>query len=301
MHRSKFAGFVASPVLSFLLIAAAAHAQSTKQTTSNPIEAADSCQPEPGVASPCLLPADQATDIAALEAPAYSSSNPQETPAATQDTTQNPPPAPTEEQRAELARQAQARVRARRQQRIAAIVQDTYSHKYEIFGGSGFLRLRPGPYLQNVSVFGFDAGVTRYLNNKLGITADGRGYFGNAYVGDLNSGLNFFEPSVSSYSISAGPQYRVYMRQKWSVSALGMAGVARDVFYGNSQGLPGTLLGFYPNEWRLTATVGAPIDYNLGPGLSVRVTPNYYLTNWGGQIQNSRGFTGGINYRFGRR
>jgi hypothetical protein len=278
MFRSKFAGVFVCPAVSFLLIAATAHAQSTVDSN---VQVATTAFSDAAISSSA-----QAQDAA---------------PQAAQENSQNPPPAPTEAQRAELARQAQARVRARRQQRIDAIIQDTYSHKYEVFGGVGFLRLRPGPNLQNVSLFGFDAGFTQYLNNKLGITADGRGYFGSAYVGNLNSGLNFFEPSVSSYSISAGPQYRFYLRQKWSVSGVAMAGVARDVFYGNSQGLPGTLVGLYPNEWRLTATIGAPIDYNLGPGLSVRVTPNYYLTNWGGQFQNSRGFTAGINYRFGRR
>jgi hypothetical protein len=291
MHRSKFAGAFAVPVFSFLMFAATVRAQSNSypsQSVASTSSAIDA-------------------DTAALGAPAFSSSAQDQAPAAqettpaAQDNSQNPPPAPTEAQRAELARQAQARVRARRQQRIAAIVQDTYSHKYEIFGGVGYLRLRPGADLQKVSMFGFDAGVTRYLNNNLGITVDGRGYYGNAYVGNLNSGINFFEPSVSSYSISGGPQYRFYMRQKWSVSGVAMVGGARDVFYGNSQGLPGTLLGLYPNQWRLTATVGAPIDYNLGPGLAFRVTPNYYLTNWGGQIQNNLGFTGGINYRFGRR
>jgi hypothetical protein len=296
MHRSKFTGRLWFPVISFLLsVALAPDAARAQSASNNPESTATNCHPERSVAESKDVRSDcPATILASLDPPTYSFSD-------TQDASQNPPPAPTEAQRAELARQAQARVRARRQQRIAAIVQDTYSHKYEIYGGVGFLRLRPGPYLQNVSEFGFDAGVTRYFTNKLGVTADGRGYFGSAYVGDLDTGLNFFEPSVSNYSVSAGPQYRVYMRQKWSVSAVAMAGVARDVFYGNSQGLPGTLVGLYPNEWRLTATVGAPIDYNLGPGLAIRVTPNYYLTNWGGQIQNNRGFTGGINYRFGRR
>jgi hypothetical protein len=283
MHRSKFAGLFVFPVFSLLFAAIPGRAQTTPNTS---FQTPD--------------PASGGASIAALSDPGISSSAPQAQDS-TQDTSQNPPPAPTEAQRAELARQAQARVRARRQQRIAAIVQDTYSHKYEVYGGTAFLRLRPGPYLQNVSEFGFDAGVTRYFTNKLGVTADGRGYFGSAYVGDLNNGLNFFEPSVSNYSVSAGPQYRFYMRQKWSVSGVAMAGVARDVFYGNSQGLPGTLVGLYPNEWRLTATVGVPIDYNLGPGLAIRITPNYYLTNFGSQIQNNRGFTAGINYRFGRR
>jgi len=299
MQRSHYAGLIAIPAISLFLLTSPAWAQNTSSSDQ---------------------PVNMAT-LADAPAPAYSSSaqDAADTVAAPQNNAQNPPPAPTEEQRAELARQAQERVRARRAQRIAAVVQDTYGHKYEIYGGAAFLRLRPGSALQNVSETGFDAGITRYLTNKIGVTLDGRGYYGNAYVGNLapytgqvapcggtnepacQPGIPIYEPSVSNYSFSAGPQYRFYMHQKWGLSAIALAGVTRNIFYANSQSVPGTLVNLYPDAWRLTATIGVPVDYNLGPGLSVRITPNYYLTNWGGQIQNNRGFTGGINYRFGRR
>ncbi len=289
MHRSKFTGLLAFPVFSFLMLTAAARGQNSQNY-------------------PDAAAVPTAMQLAALESPAllgYSSSDQtgqaDTAPAAAQDSSQNPPPAPTEAQRAQLARQAQDRVRARRAQRIQAIVQDTYSHKYEVFGGYTFIRLRPGSSLQNVDENGFDAGVTRYFTNTLGVTAEGRGYFGNAYVGNLATGVTFFEPSISNYSISAGPQYRFYMSQKWGISGVGEVGVARNVFYANSQSLPGEYVGLYPNEWRITATVSVPIDYNLGPGLSIRIAPTYYLTTFGGQTQNNRGFTSGINYRFGRR
>jgi hypothetical protein len=274
MHRSKLAGFLVYPVLSVVLFAAAARAQTA-------------LAPSPDNTTPAQAPADAPV---APQAPAADSSS-----------SQNPPPAPTETQRLELAREAQARVRQRRAQRIAAIVQDTYSHKYEVYGGYAFVRMRPGHDLQNFTENGYAAGFTQYFTNKLGITAEGRGLYGTAYVGNLQNIYNIYEPSVSNYSVSAGPSYRFYMRQKWSVSAVGMVGIAHDLFYANSQSVPGTLVGLYPNEWRLSATIGVPIDYNLGPGLSIRLTPNYYMTNFGSEIQNNKSVTAGFNYRFGRR
>ena len=305
MHRSLFAGRFVFPAFSLLLLVAPARAQKVI-SADQPLDAALSNQP---YAADFSSSAQTQSAVPAAGADAQS----------TQDTSQNPPPAPTEEQRAQLARQAQERVRSRRAQRIAAAVQDTYGHKYEIYGGVAFLRLRPGTSLENLSETGFDAGITRYFTSKVGITADGRGYYGNAYVGNLAPytgqtspcggagqptcvpGLPIFEPSISNYSFSAGPQYRFYMHQKWGISGIALVGVTRNIFYANSQGTPGTLVNLYPDAWRLTATIGIPIDYNLGPGLSVRITPNYYLTNWGSEIQNNRGFTAGVNYRFGRR
>ncbi len=280
MQRSKFAGSFVYPALSVLLFVATAGAQSAPGTPA-------------GSTTPGTAPET------APQAPAAPATNDQQTPDAS--SSQNLPPAPTEAQRLELARQAQGRVQARRQQRIQAIEQDTYSHKYEVFGGYAFLRMRPGHYLQNFTETGWDAGVTRYFTNKLGATADARGYYGTAYVGNLQNIYNIYEPAVSNYSVSAGPSYRFYMKQKWTVSGVAMIGIAHNLFYANSQNTPGTLVGLYPNEWHLSATIGVPIDYNLGPGLSIRLTPNYYLTNFGGEIQNNKSITAAINYRFGRR
>src|SRR5450755_4181108 len=57
---------------------------------------------------------------------------------------QTPPmqsiPAQTPAERAQVLKEAQSRVHARRQQRVAQIVQDTYSHKFEVYFGGGYLR-----------------------------------------------------------------------------------------------------------------------------------------------------------------
>src|SRR5580700_5804340 len=78
------------------------------------------------------------------------------------------------QQRAEVLREAQARVKARRKLRIQQIIQDTYSHKYELYLGGGYLRFRPGSSLQRINESAWDLGVTDYFAGKLGLTADFR-------------------------------------------------------------------------------------------------------------------------------
>ena len=42
-----------------------------------------------------------------------------------------------------LAQEAQARIHARRDSAKQRVVQDTYSHKFEVYGGGGYTRFRP--------------------------------------------------------------------------------------------------------------------------------------------------------------
>lgn len=205
---------------------------------------------------------------------------------------------PNEQDRIRLAREAQARVRARREARTQATIQDTYSHKYDIYFGYAFLRIRPGHDLQHSNEYGWNVGVTRYIRPKLGITADVRGLYTNAYVG--NNQYALFKPFISNYSGMVGPQYYLRQRKSYAVSGQVLAGVTRNLFYGNSASFPGTLVGLYPNETRFTAAAAVPVDINLGPGLAFRIAPTYNLTTWGGDVQHNLGFTLAMNYRFGR-
>ena len=91
----------------------------------------------------------------------------------------------------------QARIRARREQRRAAAIHDVYSHKYEFFADVGYLRFQPGTYLQRLTYYAWDTGGTRYFNERLGLTLDGRGYYGTAYVG-LNPTNVLAPPSAST-------------------------------------------------------------------------------------------------------
>jgi hypothetical protein len=216
-----------------------------------------------------------------------------------QPSSEQQPENPQQEQ-VRIAQQAQARIRARRRARVQKVVEDTYSHKFELYGGGGYMRFRPGPYLQQTNQAAWNVGFTDYRWSRLGITADLRGYYGNAYVG-LNP-YNVFKPAIDEYTFMAGPQYRFVRRIHWAISGQALVGVTKGIFNGNSAQLPGTLVGLWPNATAFTVGVAAPVDYNLGPGLAIRIAPNYLFTTFGSSIQTKNlGFTSGLVVRFGRR
>lgn len=294
MQCSKSLGYLAYPLLTLFLLAAFSL---QAQTTGDPNQSGGSAQSTDQTQSPATgapdnsLPAAQPTPLTrdplsqAQQQQGSSSSQPQTN-------------YPNEQDRIRLAREAQARVRARREQRTQAVIQDTYSHRYDIFFGYAYLRMRPGPSLQHANEYGWNAGLTRYYSQKLGVTLDFRGYYKNVYVG--NNPYSYNHPFISNYAVMIGPQYYVRQRKAYAVSAQVLAGATRNLFYGNSASFPGTLVGLYPNATRFTAAIQAPVDINLGPGLAMRIAPTYNLTTWGGDVQHNLGFTLGFNYRLGR-
>ena len=86
-----------------------------------------------------------------------------------------------------------------------ATIKDTYSHKYEIYFGYSYLRMRPGHFLQHANEYGWNAGITRYFTPKFGVSADLRGYYKSVYVG--NNPYALYQPFISNYSAMVGPQY----------------------------------------------------------------------------------------------
>ncbi len=227
-----------------------------------------------------------------------------DTPAAPQDNidpasqAQDIPAPQSQQQRAQILKDAQQRVLARRRLREQQIVQDTYSHKYEVYGGGGYLRFRPGSNLQHNTEAAWNAGVTDWVRPKLGVTADFRGYYGTAITNSFE--FQVFKPSISQYTFMVGPQYRFYQSEHWDWNAQVLAGVGHANFSTGTGGFPANLVGLYPDGNKLSISVGAAVDYNLGPTLALRLMPNYLLTNYGGDFQDNLGFTIGVVYRWGR-
>ncbi|MDR3750902.1 MAG: hypothetical protein P4K94_05385 [Terracidiphilus sp.] len=192
----------------------------------------------------------------------------------------------------------QARIRARRNQRRATAIHDTYAHLYDAYANMGYLRFKPGPSLQRLTYYAWDTGVTRYLNERLGVTVDGRGYYGTAYVGLNYSSIT--RPAVSTYTAMAGPTYRFYMQPRYAVSGRVLGGYARGKFTGDTNGF-GTLNGLlYPNSNTYAASASILGELNLTPNVALRLAPEYFVTGFGSTTQNSVGFTGGLVYRFGK-
>jgi len=191
-----------------------------------------------------------------------------------------------------------ARIRQRREQRRAAAIHDTYNHLFEAFAGSSYLRFSPGPSLQRTAFYGWDAGVTRYRSERFGITFDARGFYGIAYTG-LNQ-YNLTRPKISMYNLMAGPTYRFYMTPKTSISGRVLGGVSISDFSGDTNGLGSSTLGIWPDADTFAAGGGIVGQYNISPGISLRLSGEDLATGFGSTLQNAFGFTAGFVYRFGK-
>jgi hypothetical protein len=199
---------------------------------------------------------------------------------------------------AQTARRTRRESNANRRARIERTIQETYSHRWEVGGGGGYLRFRSGENLQKNNEVTFWMSGTYNLNPKLGVVADVRGAYGNAKIG--NTIYNIPNPQISEYTFMAGPSYRFYAKEKTAISAFATAGLAIGKFDGGSKGIPATLLGIWPSENRAAFSVGANFDYNVYPNFAARITPTYLGTTFGGTVQNNLGFNVGLIYRFGK-
>jgi hypothetical protein len=195
----------------------------------------------------------------------------------------------------------QARIRARREQRRIAAIHEVYDHLYEAYVGAGFARTVPGPTYQRFNLYLYNVGFTRYFNEKLGVTVDGRGSYGTAYIG--NNPYNVNHPAISEYSGMIGPNYRFILHPKYSVSGRVLGGAIYGNFTGDTIGeatQSTNYLGLYPNGTAIIVTASGILEYNVSSSLGLRVAPEYRLTDFSSSIQSGWGLTGGFVYRWGK-
>jgi hypothetical protein len=254
----------------------------------------------------CLLALLLALTIPAMHAvQAQSSSSNPPSPAPDQAPAQDQGQAQPQQPQGETPQQlsVQARIRARREQRRATAIHDAYSHTYETFADMGYLRFKPGPSLQRLTYYAWDTGLTRYFNERFGVTADGRGYYGTAYVG-LNFS-NITRPAISQYDALIGPTYRFYLQPRYSIAGRVMGGFAHGNFTGDTNGFGSICTSassclLYPDGSTYAASAAIIGELNFTPNIGFRLAPEYFATGFGSSFQNSLGFTGGIVYRFGK-
>jgi len=199
---------------------------------------------------------------------------------------------------AQSARRTRRESNANRKARIERTIQETYSHKWEVGGGGGYLRFRSGEFLQRNNEVTFWLTGTRFFNPKLGVIAGVGGAYGNAKVG--NTIYNISNPQISQYTFMGGPAYRVYAKENYAATVFGTVGAGIGKFDSGSKGIPAVNLGIWPSQTRAVFSAGVNLDYNFYPNLAMRVTPQYLGSTWGGKLQNNIGVNAGIIYRFGR-
>ena len=201
---------------------------------------------------------------------------------------------------AQSARRTRHESNANRKERIAKTIEQTYSHKWEVFGGGGYLRFRTGETLRKSNEISWQAAGNYYLNPATSIVAEARGYFGH---GQLNNNIyNVYNPLINEYMFMGGVQQRFRRREKTAISAYAVGGMAIGNFDGGSKAIPAALLGMWPSANKPVFSVGANWDYNFYPNVAFRVGPTYVGTLFGSPsgLQNNLGVNFGFVYRFGR-
>lgn len=201
----------------------------------------------------------------------------------------------------------QQRIRMRREQRRQQAIRDTYSHRYDAFLGMGYLRFTPGKYLQRVTMYAWDTELTRYESLRLGITGDVRGYYGTPFIypNPNPSNGSVTRPAVSHYDFLIGPTYRFMLHPKYALSARALGGYAMANFTGDTNGFgrvcySGSNCYLWPDGGSLAVSGDILGEYNVSPGLALRLGATDYVTDFGSTMQNSVGFTAGFVFRFGK-
>lgn len=200
---------------------------------------------------------------------------------------------------------ARRETNASRQARIARTINETYSHRYEIIGGGGYLRFRSGSTTKKNNEVTWATALNYYLNPKLAIVGDARGSFGYAHA-NIDNIYGVYKPQINEYTFMGGASYRFYAKEKVAFSAQALGGIGWGIFSGGSKGIPATDLGLWQDGTRPAFSLGVSADYNRQPNLALRFTPTYVATTFRSApgapsvaVQNNLGFNFGVIYRFG--
>lgn len=208
-----------------------------------------------------------------------------------------------EGQRNAKQKRSRRETNASRQARIQRTIEDTYSHRWEVFGGGGFLRWRSGESTQKNNEVSWAAGTSYFLSPKLSIIGEAQGSFGRAKPLPFNSAYTLpGNPQINEYFFTGGANYRFYAKEKLALSAQGTGGIAWGIFSsGSPYSYSASQIGLWNDGSRPAFTVSVNADYNFYPNLAFRFAPTYVGTTFGGQVQNNVGFNAGVVYRFGSR
>ena len=81
-----------------------------------------------------------------------------------------------------------------------------------------------------------------------------------------------------------------------------MGGIAYGNFSGDTEHNTklSTALGLWPNGVVFAGNASIIAEYNMTPKVGLRLAGEYLPTTFGSSIQNGRGFSAGIAYRFGK-
>jgi hypothetical protein len=175
-----------------------------------------------------------------------------------------------------------------------------YRNKFDIYGGLASSHFNAGPALiPGANLGGFDVQGTMWFGMRLGATANVRGYYGTTGVVPNPYGIR--GPFIMEHLFMGGPSIRGPKNEHAALTFHALVGGSYGVFDSAiDQGLTGPNLGLFSNGVTLATALGGSLDLNRSPRYSVRISPDYLLTRFGGVSQNEFAISVGLLYRFSK-
>jgi hypothetical protein len=180
-----------------------------------------------------------------------------------------------------------------------------YRNKYDLYGGVASSHFNAGPALiGGANLGGFDIQGTWWPKMRLGLTANVRGYYGT--TGVVPNAYNIHGPFIYEHMFMGGASFRGPKNEHASLTFHGLVGGSYGVFNSavnagpNGPPLTGPNLGLFNNGFTLATALGGSLDLNRSSKLSLRLSPDYLLTRFGGVSQNEFAISIGVLYRLNK-
>ncbi|MEA2541198.1 MAG: hypothetical protein QOH35_2564, partial [Acidobacteriaceae bacterium] len=108
-------------------------------------------------------------------------------------------------------------------------------------------------------------------------------------------------PFIMEHLFMGGPSIRGPKNEHAALTFHALVGGSYGIFDSAiDQGLTGPNLGLFSNGVALATALGGSLDLNRSPRYSVRISPDYLLTRFGGVSQNEFAISVGLLYRFSK-
>src|ERR1700761_247462 len=161
-----------------------------------------------------------------------------------------------------------------------------YMEKYDLYFGLASSHFNAGPALiPGANLGGFDIQGTFWPSMRYGITANVRGYYGT--TGVIPNPYNIHGPFVMEHQFMGGPSFRGPKNEHAALTFHALVGGAYGTFDSAIQsGISPGQLGLFSNGFTLATALGGPADLNRNSRFSLRISPDYLMTRFGGQSQN---------------
>jgi hypothetical protein len=175
-----------------------------------------------------------------------------------------------------------------------------YRNKYDIYGGVASSHFNAGPALiPGANLGGFDVQGTWWPKMRIGVTANVRCYYGT--TGVVPNPYNIHGPFIYEHLFMGGASFRGPKNEHAALTFHALAGGSYGVFNSAiNSGLTGPNLGLFNNGLTFATALGGSLDLNRSSKLSVRLSPDYLLTRFGGGSQNEFAISIGVLYRLSK-